>query len=795
LGVIRHRTVLAIVPLPKFEYQYFWIVKKRANYLLVIGIDRYTAPGFDPLENAVNDAMELMDVLINRYAFELCQEPIFNENATKRNIYDAFSDLVTRITENDNLLIYFAGHGWQHPITKKGYWVPYNASKNISEYIPNSEIKDYIESIKSRHTFLIVDSCFAGTFLTRTRGISSERLYTSLDDYISRWMLGSGGEETVSDGREGQHSPFAKYLLRFFTINDYQFSSAREIIRYVTTMTAQNSFQKPVGAQIENVGHQGGEMIFTLIDPWVRMNHPKSNGEPRNIILLRELLTTYTGSDEWRTGKEVILIKSFLETADLLLVELYRFDDQGIKNVSFRNDRMKSVREDGDFFEWTVLYRFATWQGSLSFWENIKENYKDKKVGLCPANGNIDEVEQTDTAIWQRHTLQDLYDANSEPMHCLHCGQMISTNESYLVEVDEVGLQPNVGNVHARCLRPVDRILGKTQYAGLTGNEKLTDFDYKKWASLAETGQGIIGQTKSLASRYNNIVLYWNQEHSFNSGEYCIQFLLSDGSREFMTLGRKVHRFSEANVDEGLAHISEQLQAAIERKDPFGFTSKQRQFGIIRQLEKNKSPAETILRISGFEKIRYSRQMETHQHITNDYAPLGLLLDFSTGEIIRLGPNIPVIANPGEFEALHANWNKVGFSVGLCSLRILESDERVDIYFRSFFDDGMQPIIDPQFNEKQEITGGIHIADSKQLEAEAKKRVYHISSDPRWKAGDRVRIIFPEVDTDNPPFGILITDEFVDDEGELCSIFSAIEDGQVRDDLTLKVPTKLLEKA
>ena len=560
-------------------------------------------------------------------------------------------------------------------------------------------------------------------------------------------------------------------------------------------MTAQKSFQKPVGAQIENVGHQGGEMIFVLNDPWVKTDHQKTIGEPRNILLLRELRTAYAVNNEWQTGKEVILIKSFLENADVLLVELFRFDDQGNKKVSFQDDKMKNKGKNEDIPVWTVLYRFATWQGALNFLESAKEDYKDQKIGLCPANGNIDEVEQTDAAIWQRHNLQDLYDANSEPMHCLHCGQMISTNDSCLVEIDEVGLQLNVGNVHVRCLRPVDRILGKSQYANLAGKEKLVDFDYKKWASLAETGQGIIGQTKTIAPSYNSVVLHWNQEHSFNVGEYCLRFLLSDGSLEYMSLGRKVHRFSGADVEKRLAFINEQLQAAIERRDPLGCTSKQRQFGSIRQLEKNKSSEETILGIIDVEKIRYSQQMETHQHITNDYAPLGLLFDFSTGEIIRLGLYIPILANPGEFEALHANWNNAGFSVGLCSLRILESDERVDLYFRSFFDDGMQPIIDPEFDERQEITGGIHISDMRQLEAEAKKRVYPIRSDPRWKAGDRVKIIFPEVDTDNPPLGVLVTDEFVDEEGESCSIFSAIEEGQVRGDLTLKVPTKLLEKA
>jgi hypothetical protein len=761
---------------------------------LVIGIDKYTAPGFDLLNNAVSDARALIDVLVTRYSFEIFRAPIFDDEATKENIYQIFNDVIASLNEDDNLLIYYAGHGWQHPLTKKGYWVPCNAPQSISEYIPNSEIKDFIESIKAKHIFLIADACFSGTFLTKTRGLPFERPYNSLSDSASRWMLASGGEESVSDGGQGQNSPFARYLLRFLTTNDNQYVSVQEIIRYVTVLTAQNSWQKPVGAQIENVGHENGEMIFILNDPWIITRYIKTKGEPQNISLLRELRSVYARRNEWPAGKEVVLVDSFINPGELLLIEFFRFDDQGNKKLLFQDDRLKMKAKDGENIEWTVLQRFATWQGFVNFWDSKQGQFKDRKVIAIPAVEEIDKVEETESAIWQQYVLQDLYDANQDPMRCLHCGQMISTNHSYLIEIDEIGLHRNVGNVHAQCSRIADRIMGKMQYVDLKENTILVNFDYKKWAELAETGQGIIWQTKSKTMQYKTVVLHWNREHSFNTGEYAMRLLLSDSSYEYMTIGRKVHRFTAAKVDKDLAFIRDQIQASVEEGRSFGCTSEQRQFGIKQQLEKSKLPTEKILGIVGVEKVKYSQQMETHQGTNNEYAPLGLLMDVDTGETINLGPYIPLIADPNQFETLHASWNKAGYEIGQCSLQILETDEKVDLYLSSFFEDGMQPIIDPEFDENKDLITGIYISDIKQSTERDNEHTYTGSDHPNWKAGDRVKIVFPEVQTDNPPIGILVMDEFIDEEGEPCVIFSAIEDGILRNDLTLKVPPKLLER-
>ncbi|NWL03617.1 hypothetical protein DM790_22590 [Flavobacterium collinsii] len=190
---------------------------KGKNYLLIIAIDKCQNLVWKPLNNAKLDAERFVKVVVELYGFELVQEPLFDGNATRKNIIEALNDLSSFLTSDDNVVIYFSGHGSIHPKTKKGFWIPYDAATSISEYIPNSTVMDHIEDIEAKHILLISDSCFAGTFLTHIRNESAH--YSKLASHKSRWLLASGREESVLDGQPGVGSPFAVALNEFLERN------------------------------------------------------------------------------------------------------------------------------------------------------------------------------------------------------------------------------------------------------------------------------------------------------------------------------------------------------------------------------------------------------------------------------------------------------------------------------------------------------------------------------------------------------------------------------------------------
>ena len=237
------------------------------NYIFAIGIDKYQY--CQPLRNAVRDAERFVAVLTSKYAFSM-EDVIFfkDKEATRENIVSVLEQLVEKTGNKDNLIIYFSGHGYANPRTKRGAWVPIEAHPDTpSEYINNSTIIDYIKDIPTLHTFLISDSCFSGKLFAQFRDLGTQGHYHKIYQHPSRWGLSSGGDEVVADGHWGGNSPFATHLINFLQQNTEPLLSVSELITKVQRAVGINHPQQPVGNRIYNVGDTGqGQFVFRLKD-------------------------------------------------------------------------------------------------------------------------------------------------------------------------------------------------------------------------------------------------------------------------------------------------------------------------------------------------------------------------------------------------------------------------------------------------------------------------------------------------------------------------------------------------
>lgn len=228
------------------------------NYLLAIGIDKYLH--FPQLNNAVRDAETFAALLQERYQFDARNtEVLFNEQATERQMIFKLRDMARLITPEDNLIIYFSGHGAFDEVLNEGYWIPVDAERDAMEdFIPNSKIHTVLNAIHSRHTFLIVDSCFSGSLFMQYRSASGE---DRLEALPSRWGLSSGRNEVVPDGPSGEHSPFAESLLKQLTLNESELGVG-ELCQRVVESVAARSRQIPRGEPLRVDGHEGGQFFF-----------------------------------------------------------------------------------------------------------------------------------------------------------------------------------------------------------------------------------------------------------------------------------------------------------------------------------------------------------------------------------------------------------------------------------------------------------------------------------------------------------------------------------------------------
>ena len=231
---------------------------KGINHLFVIAIDTYE---YCPrLYNCVKDAKGLIKILTEQYEFEQQNiRKLFNEEATEGNIFQAFRTLITQVKEIDNVIIYFSGHGEYDQVFDEGYWIPVNAKLGAHEdFVPNSKIKNILEAIKSKHTFLIADSCFSGSLFTRFK---SAAVAERLENDPSRWGLTAGRNEVVSDGQDGDHSPFADSLLYHLKENKVPLGVATLCNRVIENVVAAAE-QTPRGEPLKVKGHRGGQFFF-----------------------------------------------------------------------------------------------------------------------------------------------------------------------------------------------------------------------------------------------------------------------------------------------------------------------------------------------------------------------------------------------------------------------------------------------------------------------------------------------------------------------------------------------------
>lgn len=241
------------------------------NYhALIIGNNNYQH--VPRLMTAVNDAKATERVLREQYGFKTR----LLLDANRYQMLLALNELRQTLTENDNLIIYYAGHGELDEINNRGYWLPVDADlENSVNWISNVAITDQVNAMQARHVMVIADSCYAGTLSTQTIGRASDDLTPVLQrEWIeamsavrARTVLTSGGTKPVLDLGGGEHSIFAQAFLQTLQDNHSILEGHRlytEILRKMRVKLARiNQTQTPDYAPIKHAGHEAGEFFLS----------------------------------------------------------------------------------------------------------------------------------------------------------------------------------------------------------------------------------------------------------------------------------------------------------------------------------------------------------------------------------------------------------------------------------------------------------------------------------------------------------------------------------------------------
>jgi uncharacterized caspase-like protein len=239
-------------------------------HALVIGNDHYRQ--WAPLNTAIADATAVSSLLKDRYGFQVT----LLKDATRKDILKALNELRKKLTERDQLLIYYAGHGFLEPSIDRGYWIPIEGDlQDNSEWIEFPAVTDLLQLIPAKQVLVVADSCFAGKLTRSALGHvgpeatdqSRQGLLRELGNRKIRTALTSGGAKPVLDDGGAGHSVFATAFLKVLTDNATALETERLYwaVRSHVVQTAERlKFEQvPTYAPIHMAGHEGlGDFVF-----------------------------------------------------------------------------------------------------------------------------------------------------------------------------------------------------------------------------------------------------------------------------------------------------------------------------------------------------------------------------------------------------------------------------------------------------------------------------------------------------------------------------------------------------
>ncbi len=239
------------------------------RYALVIANQNYRH--LKSLVTPHADVAAIKTLLEGRFGFTVT----VLKDATRRDLLAAINAVRARVSANDQVLIYYAGHGEIDSVTQRGYWIPVDGEqRDVANWVSIIDVTDQLAAMSASSVFVIADSCYSGT-LTRSavpeidQALSEEAHRTALRQLQknrSRIAMTSGGMEPVVDGGGRGHSIFARSLIDVLA-NLREPVQAQQLFNAVNARFAllaqrMQVTQQPEYAPIRFAGHESGDFVL-----------------------------------------------------------------------------------------------------------------------------------------------------------------------------------------------------------------------------------------------------------------------------------------------------------------------------------------------------------------------------------------------------------------------------------------------------------------------------------------------------------------------------------------------------
>jgi hypothetical protein len=148
------------------------------SWAVIVGISEYQYSGDNGLNNLIyadDDARAFARVLRKLGWSKSHIKLLVNEEATQRNIMIALESWLTKASTNDQVILFWAGHGFPDPEDpEKVYFACYDTDISIpATGYRMDRVRAALEERRCRNVVLLADTCHAGKLITRgDRGLS-----------------------------------------------------------------------------------------------------------------------------------------------------------------------------------------------------------------------------------------------------------------------------------------------------------------------------------------------------------------------------------------------------------------------------------------------------------------------------------------------------------------------------------------------------------------------------------------------------------------------------------------------
>lgn len=237
-------------------------------FALVIGNGQYERLG--PVPSAERDAKAMQALLEKTYRFQVT----LLLNAKKVDIEKTLYRLSQALAADDNLVVYYAGHGKRDLRNRRGWWLPVDADPDNdakTNWLPNQDVSDRLALIPARHILVVADASYVGDITRGAPQLEPQGMTPAQwKSYVeatarkkSRLALSSGADEPLG-GAAGQSSRFTATLINVLQRQKGVFSASQLHREVVNALTADEHVTSaiPTFAPLQTASHEGVDFLF-----------------------------------------------------------------------------------------------------------------------------------------------------------------------------------------------------------------------------------------------------------------------------------------------------------------------------------------------------------------------------------------------------------------------------------------------------------------------------------------------------------------------------------------------------